>query len=348
MERTFKLSGIVFCLSLFLISCNQNQPSPEVSEHSSGYEFPSLKGPYLGQNPPGTIPEIFAPGIISTGLAELDICFSPDGKEFYFSIFTIAAGPFRKNLIFGSYIENSVWMMPSEFTQNSKRRTRYPFICPQGNKLFYNSSQTELKEPNSSPSFIWYVERIEGKWENPMEVDFGPDYKGSAGIYPTVAANGNLYFTGFEEDGPACIYRSTFVDGKYSTPERLSEAVNKGGGDHAYIAQDESYLIFASDREDDALRGNDLYISFQDSEGKWTEAQNLGETINCATNDTRPFVSFDGKYLFFASDRTMISELPKKIMSYQEVQDLLTGSSNGMQHLYWVDAKIIESLRPLK
>ena len=50
-------------------------------------DFPILKGPYLGQKPPGLTPEIFAPGIISsTDDRELGSCtFSPDGKEFYFT-----------------------------------------------------------------------------------------------------------------------------------------------------------------------------------------------------------------------------------------------------------------------
>ncbi|MBE0664402.1 MAG: hypothetical protein IH584_01170 [Candidatus Aminicenantes bacterium] len=42
-------------------------------------EFPKLTGPYLGQKPPGTTPELFAPGIVSTGLNELNSVFSPDG-----------------------------------------------------------------------------------------------------------------------------------------------------------------------------------------------------------------------------------------------------------------------------
>ena len=33
-------------------------------------EFPVVKGPYLGQKPPGMVPQIFAPGIISTDMQE--------------------------------------------------------------------------------------------------------------------------------------------------------------------------------------------------------------------------------------------------------------------------------------
>ncbi|MBE0655504.1 MAG: hypothetical protein IH594_17005, partial [Bacteroidales bacterium] len=48
-------------------------------------DFSKLRGPYLGQNPPGLTPEIFAPGIISTEQFEFGGTFSPDGTEFFFT-----------------------------------------------------------------------------------------------------------------------------------------------------------------------------------------------------------------------------------------------------------------------
>ena len=47
-------------------------------------EFPVLEGPYLGQKPPGQIPEAFAPGIVTTEHYEYSGVFTPDLKEFYF------------------------------------------------------------------------------------------------------------------------------------------------------------------------------------------------------------------------------------------------------------------------
>ena len=46
---------------------------------------PALKGPYLGQTPPGNQSQVFAPGFVSTGFGELNSVFSADGKEFYFA-----------------------------------------------------------------------------------------------------------------------------------------------------------------------------------------------------------------------------------------------------------------------
>lgn len=36
---------------------------------------------YLGQEPPGDVPQLFAPYIISSGSHDLDITISPDGNE---------------------------------------------------------------------------------------------------------------------------------------------------------------------------------------------------------------------------------------------------------------------------
>ena len=57
-------------------------------------EFPVLKGPYLGQKPPGMKPKIFAPGILSTGHHEHSSpAFSADGREVYWSVFFYFRSP---------------------------------------------------------------------------------------------------------------------------------------------------------------------------------------------------------------------------------------------------------------
>ena len=47
-------------------------------------ERPVLEGPYMGQEPPGLTPVVFAPGVISTKGWEISGVFSPDMNEFYF------------------------------------------------------------------------------------------------------------------------------------------------------------------------------------------------------------------------------------------------------------------------
>jgi hypothetical protein len=67
--------------------------------------------------------------------------------------------------------------------------------------------------------------------------------------------------------------------------------------------------------------GHDLYISFRKQDNAMTEPVNLGKEINSSSNDWIPFVTSDGKYFFFTSNRA------------------------GNEDIYWVDATIIENLR---
>jgi hypothetical protein len=68
-------------------------------------------------------------------------------------------------------------------------------------------------------------------------------------------------------------------------------------GDHA------THCLFDSQREQGSFGGNDLYISHRTQDGLWSDAENLGPAVNTASSDLRPFVTGDGKYLFFASSR---------------------------------------------
>lgn len=58
------------------------------NEPASGQEpFPVLRGPYLGQQPPGMQPVLFAPGIISTDLHDdFSPAFTPDGRYLFFVV----------------------------------------------------------------------------------------------------------------------------------------------------------------------------------------------------------------------------------------------------------------------
>ena len=76
---------------------------------------------------------------------------------------------------------------------------------------------------------------------------------------------------------------------------------------------------------------SDLFISFRDPGGRWTQPENLGPRINSPAKDEYPFVTPDGKYLFFNSNR--ISEINRS-----RIQD-------GPGNMYWVSADIIEAMR---
>jgi hypothetical protein len=96
--------------------------------------FSTLKSNYLGQKPPGLTPEVFAPGIISTGLDELNSVFSPDEKEFIFSIKLPNRG--QHIMLFTKQI-NDVWTKPEVLPFSGKYSDADPAFSSDGNRLFF-------------------------------------------------------------------------------------------------------------------------------------------------------------------------------------------------------------------
>ena len=141
-------------------------------------------------------------------------------------------------------------------------------------------------------------------------------------VYPIFTQNGGLYFAS-DRKGDWDVYYAQFIDGRYSEPIRLSSMINSeyGEGD-TYVAYDESFMIVTSWGRPDSYGNTDLYISYKLSGGSWSEAKNMGESINTESSEHCPILSPNGKYLFFTSSRT------------------------GNRDIYWVDAKIIDQFKP--
>ncbi|MEW6982566.1 hypothetical protein AAD001_07920 [Colwelliaceae bacterium 6471] len=146
-----------------------------------------------------------------------------------------------------------------------------------------------------------------------------------------VSAKGTYYFYVLDfEDGSGHMSYSRLINGKYEKPHKMSKAINRGKYiAHPFIAPDESYLMW--DVEMAGEDTPDIYISFRQKDGSWGTAINMGDKINTTAYEQRPRVTPDGKYLFFYRGE-------KK---YRE-----DGSSYWVGNPHWVDAQIIETLRP--
>lgn len=104
-------------------------------------------------------------------------------------------------------------------------------------------------------------------------------------------------------------------------------------------------LIFTSERPG-GLGSGDLYISFIDEEGNWTKAKHMGDKINTPGSEYCPMISPDGKYLFFTSARRSTRRIPDKPLTYDNFKKIHSRSLNGLSDIYWVDARIIQGLKP--
>jgi ankyrin repeat protein len=249
-------------------------------------EFPVLKGPYLGQKPPGITPEIFAPGIISTeDFAEFKGSFSPNGKEYYFYKHAL---PAYIPTLFFTWIENGMWTKPIELQIALGARAAHPCISHDNKRLFF--AWTFRKDPTKQSGF-YVSERADTGWS-------APQYAGK-GMYLTSDNSGQLYTTESLWGNQPKHYLSkvTFRDGIFSLYEKQTIHPHYENQLHPCIAPDGSYIIF-----DVNIENSSLYVSFKDHAGKWREAIDLSQH-GFKPNTRGAYISPDGKYLFFSYKR---------------------------------------------
>jgi hypothetical protein len=245
-----------------------------------------------------------------------------------------------------------VWTVPeiAEFCDDEAVLNLEGYITPDGSKFLFLSTRTENPEdfkPGWQNQDIWAMDRTPDGWGPPYNL--GPPVNtDDSEFFPSVTRDGTLYFTrGVEENGARkhFIMRSRVVDGKYAEPEMLPEAVNPGDSQYnAFIDPDERYLILGIGGLEENIGQGDYYICFRSKDDVWTGPINMGEKINTPTNRVvSPYVSLDGKYFFFASNR---EEESTEKRSYGRLQKMITSPKNGNSDIYWIDASIIETLRP--
>ena len=264
-------------------------------------EFPVLEGPYLGQKPPGSIAEIFAPGIVtSEKYSEVEGMFTPDMKSFYFvkcdgkAYETCHLDRFQN--------KNNRWIKSTvgyELTE--------PSFSPDGKILHLKNK---------------YMEQTNSGWSEVKSLDM--PFKDIQIMRLSVSSKGTYFFDTYKRGANVPIRYSRLIDGKHEAPRVLNNEINTGTANrHPFIAPDESYLIWDAVREN-GYGKRDLYISFRQKDNSWGAAINLGDKINTENEEMFASVTSDGKYLFF---------------------DRRTSTSESAD-IYWVDAQIIETLRP--
>lgn len=309
------------------------------------YGFPELRGDYLGQTLPGSEPEVFAPGLVSTGLYTRDLTISPPGDEIFFSVAFIGG-----SAIMVADRDGDRWREPRVAAFSGAWRDFEPFVTANGDRLLFLSNRPPPgleKKPGWGHQNIWQVSRTSEGWSEPELLPAPINTEGHE-FFPSVTADGTLYFTRGSGGLKAMICRSRRTENGYSPPEELPVEVNSGESQYnAWISPDEDLLLFAASGREDSRGGSDCYVSFRRPDDTWVGPINLGDRINDTGSCESASLSPDGTLLFFMSDRR--DPIGGHNLGGLTLTELLTRQAapgNGSADIYWVDAGFIAELRP--
>ncbi|MCB9285592.1 MAG: PD40 domain-containing protein [Lewinellaceae bacterium] len=283
--------------------------------------------------------ELFAPTIISSRFNERDIAISPDGTEIFY---TLSTPDNAIRAIIQLVQLDGKWQEPRVAPFSGTYSDIEPSFSPDGKRLYFASNRPTGHGDEGGQYDIWFVDRNGTGWGAAQNVG-APVNTPHDEFYPSVASNGNLYFTAAYENskGAEDIYRSVFVDGQYQTPVSLDSNVNSTRYEfNAFISPDEDLIIFTSYGRADDLGGGDLYMSTRNENDDWLPARNLGPKINSAKLDYCPFLDTERQVFYFTSSRrlpTIHEDL--QVLNYAQLLEECEAVENGMGNIYRINAR---------
>ena len=260
------------------VGCLGAQPTSSLPEH-------------LGLKPPGRVPEVFAPGIISGAGHRLhgSVVISPDTRVILWSVLPPA--------VMSVSIEDGTWS-DAEPLELEGGGVQAPAFSPDGTRLYYQA----VVEGGAGSLDIWWVPKEEDGWGSTESA--GPAVNTeNLESQPSLTGDGTLYLTGTREGTGfnRGIFRSRLQDGVYTRPELLGGGINSESMDYCpWVALDESFLLFASSRPQ-AEEHLFLHVSFRQEDGSWSRPENIHPAIGFQKEARFPSLSPDGRYLFFVA-----------------------------------------------
>lgn len=148
-----------------------------------------------------------------------------------------------------------------------------------------------------------------------MELNWGP----AALMPPPLNSSGNEGCLTLSHDGRVALFSTSSRDrehtgndiflsvrhgSRWGEPRNLGAPVNSRYWEsYPSLSVDGYTLYFASNRSG-GYGGTDIWCCTLE-EGRWSEPRNLGPDINTPGNETSPYIHFDDRTLYFASDGRM-------------------------------------------
>jgi len=193
---------------------------------------------------------------------------------------------------------------------NSKYDEYWPSLTADNSTLMM-TREIPRKYPNAAGEIVGHEDIFvskrnkNGNWDK--AINLGPPINSPAneGAH-TISFNGQfIFYTSCYKDdaiGRCDIYFSERIGDKWSEPRNIGKPINtKFWESQPCFSSDGRTLYFVSDRPG-GYGNSDIWKSKLQDNGRWSEPENIGDSVNTKYDEASPFIHYDNKTLYFSSN----------------------------------------------
>jgi tetratricopeptide (TPR) repeat protein len=193
-------------------------------------------------------------------------------------------------------------------TINGPENDFSPVLSIDESSIFYTSRRLRPDSTNSrniDPETQEFKEDVyvsfkdaENQWTSPELLNLNSDEHDAT---MSVSPDGQTLFVYRDSLGDGQIFYSRLIGETWSDPAKLGSDINTRNWEtHATISADGNTLYFVSNRAN-GIGARDIYKCVKLPNGEWSRALNAGPMLNTLYDEDAPFLTSDGKTMYFAS-----------------------------------------------
>lgn len=188
---------------------------------------------------------------------------------------------------------------------NSESEELMPLMHPDGNEIYFSRVfHSDNYGGEYGGSDIWI-----------SKINANGEYEEAYRLPKPINNKDNNFVIGFSADGQRMYLNNTYKNSKkyavavsslsgeqWSSPVPVEFELPPHEGPIGMYMHPSEKILLISMNADDSYGKEDLYVSIKDDSELWSRPENLGATINTSGYEISPFLSDDGKTLYFSSE----------------------------------------------
>jgi len=200
----------------------------------------------------------------------------------------------------GQQVEHLGWQINTEYDE------REPILSPDGNTLYfwrrvYPGNTAGMDDHGD----IWVSRKLrDGRWAPAQHMTYPLNTQGHDFIWQVSPRHDTLWMTQVprRRRSPGIAYSTRSRYGGWNPPQPVyvRGLVSRGSCKDYFLTPNRILLL--PNEGNDTYGGSDLYVCFPINDTAWSAPINLGPVVNSAGDEDAPYLSKDGKTLFFNSN----------------------------------------------